>query len=142
MLLRVYDYCLALMPDYLTKEGEVQMASLKVFINEMKLHEKDIIGEIIFKEQQGKAKEERMKEEKKAQEKHNFDNMGHIPKTESEAPFVDVLTSFKNEAKGLISQETNLENYSIFSHDIFDYKEKYYREKFRITPEDFMSLRR
>ena len=42
-------------------------------------------------------------------------------------PFVDVLTTFKNEAKGLISQETNLENYSIFSHDIYSYKEKYYR---------------
>ena len=35
-----------------------------------------------------------------------------------------------------------MENYSIFSHEIYNYKEKYYREKFRISPEDFMSLRR
>jgi 5'-3' exonuclease len=77
MLLRVYDYCLAIMPDYITKEGEVQHASLKVFVNEMKLHEKDIISEIIFKEEQGKAKEERMKEEKKNAEriKNSMGNM-------------------------------------------------------------------
>lgn len=44
ILLKVYDYSLNLMPDYLTKSGEVNFKSLKIFIHEMTLYEQDIIG--------------------------------------------------------------------------------------------------
>jgi 5'-3' exoribonuclease 2 len=33
ILMRVYDYCLSIMPDYLTFEGAVNFTSLKLFIN-------------------------------------------------------------------------------------------------------------
>jgi 5'-3' exoribonuclease 2 len=39
MLLKVYEYCLNLMPDYLTKSGDVNFKSLKIFIHEMALYE-------------------------------------------------------------------------------------------------------
>lgn len=56
ILMRVYEYCLSIMPDYLTCEGDVCFASLKIFINEMKMYEKDIIEEIITKEGQAKQR--------------------------------------------------------------------------------------
>lgn len=36
VLMKVYDYCLNLMPDYLTNAGELNMKSLKIFVEEMK----------------------------------------------------------------------------------------------------------
>jgi len=46
------------MPDYLTNSGELNFNSLKIFIHEMSLYEKDIIGEIINKEGQQKQREQ------------------------------------------------------------------------------------
>ena len=58
MLLKVYEYCLSIMPDYLTKSGEVNFKSLKVYIHEMSLYEEDIIAEIITKESQAKNRDQ------------------------------------------------------------------------------------
>lgn len=49
MLLKVYEYCLSIMPDYITKSGELNFKSLKIFVEEMTFYEQDIIGEIINK---------------------------------------------------------------------------------------------
>lgn len=49
VLLRVYDYCLAIMPDYMTNCGQLNIDSLKIFINEMSLYEKDLVYEMINK---------------------------------------------------------------------------------------------
>jgi 5'-3' exoribonuclease 2 len=58
MLLKVYEYCLNLMPDYLTKSGDLNFKSLKIFIQEMTIYEEDIIGELINKESQAKNREQ------------------------------------------------------------------------------------
>jgi hypothetical protein len=46
----------------------------------------------------------------------------------------DPMNSFKEELRKFTASENNLENYSVFSHELYSYKEKYYREKFRIQP--------
>ena len=51
------------------------------------------------------------------------------------------LQSFKEEVKKLTSSENNLENYSVFSHTLYNYKEKYYREKLKIQPKDFVRIK-
>lgn len=56
--MKVYEYCLKYMPDYITNSGELNYASLKIFIHEMSLYEKDIVGEIINKEGQQKQREQ------------------------------------------------------------------------------------
>ena len=33
ILMKVYEYCLEIMPDYITNEGKVNHPSLKIFIN-------------------------------------------------------------------------------------------------------------
>jgi 5'-3' exonuclease len=76
------------------------------------------------------------------QEKKPNDTTRDTQKSSEGVNWSDPLTSFKEEVKLMSSQETNLENYSVFSHDIYNYKEKYYREKFRIEPRQFMHLRR
>jgi 5'-3' exonuclease len=58
MLLKVYDYCLAIMPDYITKSGDLNFKSLKIFVEEMTVYEQDIIGEIINKESQTKSRDQ------------------------------------------------------------------------------------
>lgn len=47
VLMKVYDYCLNLMPDYLTNAGELNMRSLKIFVEEMKNYEDPLIREMI-----------------------------------------------------------------------------------------------
>lgn len=56
VLMRVYESCLALMPDYLTNEGDLNMKSLKVFISEMCQYEESLIDEMINKEQSNKQR--------------------------------------------------------------------------------------
>lgn len=77
LLMRVYEYCLSIMEDYLTLEGQVNPRSLKVFINEMKHYEKDIIKEIVIKESQSKNKEERIKGEKEREKKRVEEELGY-----------------------------------------------------------------
>ena len=35
----------------------------------------------------------------------------------------------------------NLDNYSVFGHNLYSYKEKYYKEKFKITAGQFLELK-
>jgi 5'-3' exoribonuclease 2 len=49
VLMRVYDYCLKLMPDYLTNVGELNMKSLKIFMKELSSYENDLVSELISK---------------------------------------------------------------------------------------------
>jgi 5'-3' exonuclease len=58
MLLKVYEYCLWIMPDYITKSGDLNFKSLKIFVEEMTFYEQDIIGEIINKESQAKNRDQ------------------------------------------------------------------------------------
>ena len=58
ILMRVYEYCLGIMPDYITKEGAVNFPSLKCFVDEMKIYEQDVVEEIITKEYQAKQREQ------------------------------------------------------------------------------------
>jgi hypothetical protein len=51
--------------------------------------------------------------------------------------FIDVtdpLGSFKNALSKMSKEDAiDLDDYSVFSHSSYNYKEKYYREKFKIT---------
>ena len=49
VLLRVYDYCLSIMPGYITDSGNINMPSLKVFIDEMKHYESSLVDEMIVR---------------------------------------------------------------------------------------------
>lgn len=69
----------------------------------MKIHEKDIIGQIIYKEEQGKAKEQRMKEEQATTDKLRGQVQNAL-NVQTQQPFIDVLTSFKSEMKTMVSQ--------------------------------------
>ena len=37
--MRVYEYCLKVMPDYITNTGVINMKSLKIFIKELSAYE-------------------------------------------------------------------------------------------------------
>ncbi len=39
VLMRVYDHCLKLMPDYITNVGHINMKSLRIFIRELSSYE-------------------------------------------------------------------------------------------------------
>ena len=47
ILIRVYENCLAMMPDYLTNQGELNLKSLKIFIEEMCHYEESVVEEMI-----------------------------------------------------------------------------------------------
>ena len=47
ILMRVYESCLTMMPDYLTNQGELNLKSLKIFIEEMCHYEESIVEEMI-----------------------------------------------------------------------------------------------
>jgi len=44
VLMKVYEFCLSLMPDYITKAGDINMKSLKIFIEEIAHYEEPLIG--------------------------------------------------------------------------------------------------
>ena len=74
MLMKVYDYSLSIMPNYITQSGKVCFESLKIFINQMKNYESDIINEIIIKENQQKQREmnDKMHREKSKDQEEVF----------------------------------------------------------------------
>lgn len=52
------------------------------------------------------------------------------------------MGSFISVYKKMTKEEPiNLDDYSVFGHSTYSYKEKYYTEKFRITPAEFPELR-
>ena len=57
MLMKVYDYCLSLMPGYLTDSGKLNLASLKVFVDEMKHYEGSLVDEMIVRETSSKQRD-------------------------------------------------------------------------------------
>lgn len=49
------------------------------------------------------------------------------------------MGSFISEYKRITKEDPlNLDDYSVFSHPLYSYKEKYYKEKFKITPSEFL----
>lgn len=56
VLLRVYEYCLSVMPDYITNRGSINFKSLRVFIQEMSQLEGELISEMISKESNAKQR--------------------------------------------------------------------------------------
>lgn len=83
VLMKVYDYCLALMPGYLTDAGELNLPSLRIFIDEMKHYEGSLVDEMIVRETNTKQRDinNRIQQEReKAKEKRNVmkDEDDHI----------------------------------------------------------------
>ena len=66
VLMKVYEYCLALMPNYLTDAGKLNLPSLKVFVDEMKHYEGSLIDEMIVRETRTKQRDmnNRMQQER------------------------------------------------------------------------------
>ena len=50
VLMRVYEYCLKITPDYITNVGHLNMKSLRIFIKELSGYEPELVGELINKE--------------------------------------------------------------------------------------------
>ena len=57
VLMRVYEYCLKIMPDYITNAGHLNMKSLRIFIKELSGYEPELVGELINKEYNQKQRE-------------------------------------------------------------------------------------
>ena len=49
-MMRVYEHCLKIMPDYITNVGRLNMKSLRIFIRELSYYEPELVGELINKE--------------------------------------------------------------------------------------------
>lgn len=128
ILMKVYEYCLGIMPDYITCQGELNFESLRLFVNEMKMYERDLVEQLISKEGQAKQRDLLQKQRQEQQPKVNTNEKDNF------IDWSDPLSAFKQQIRKFANVENNLENYSVFSHQIFNYKEKYYREKFRIEP--------
>jgi hypothetical protein len=52
-----------------------------------------------------------------------------------------LLDRFKQEIKGANPDELDIDDYSAFSHPLMSSKEKFYTEKFKIEPCDFVEFR-
>jgi hypothetical protein len=57
---------------------------------------------------------------------------------QKEGAIMTPLEQFKQELKDSNPEELDIEDYSVFSHPVMSSKEKFYTEKFRILPCDFM----
>lgn len=75
VLMKVYEGCLRIMPDYLVHQGDVNLLSLKIFIDEMCNYEDALVNEMIYRETGAKIREQnnRRDEEKKKKEDEEID---------------------------------------------------------------------
>lgn len=96
ILMRVYEYCLSIMPDYLTFEGDVCFPSLKIFINEMKMYERDIIEELITKEGQAKQREQLDKQRQEGIKGNNQDKEGFVDWSDPMGSFKEEIRKYTN----------------------------------------------
>jgi 5'-3' exoribonuclease 2 len=136
VLLKVYSYCLSFMPDYINNSGTLNFRSLKLFVDEMMHYEEVLVGEMIVKEANSKQREINNKnfQERERNKNKKGESKGNNNVADEAIDLRDPLGSFKSALEKLGREEAlDLEDYSVFGHSVYSYKEKYYREKFKIT---------